>query len=176
MGSSQTTNNRIMIFDVEHEGWWVDAIAAASLLKTESSTYQDLFYHGDYTGKVHRDYNGTSDNGTAISSYFITRGYQADGCYGWLSMLRGIRAKMTTQSAGSMTVTYGASGATAATTALGTMAMTNSGYNYVHQEIYDPIVGTSFRFKFAQSIKDYTYTVHQVEAFVTPIRFVGVNY
>ncbi len=164
-----------MIFDVEHEGWWYDNIVAASLMKTESSTYQDIFYHGDYTGKVHRDYNGTSDNGTAISASFTTRGYQSSECLGWLSIFRGVRAKVKVKSAGSLTVTYGASGATSLSS-LSTMAMTNSGYNYIHQEIYEPIVGTSFQLKFLQATKDYSFTVHQVEVFITPTRFVGVNY
>jgi hypothetical protein len=173
-GSSQTTNNLVLIFDVEHEGWWMDDIVACSLLQTSSSTYQDLFYHGDYTGKVHRDYNGTSDNGTAISAYLTTRGYQEANYLGWLSLFRGMRAKLETATAGTVTVTYAQSGATSFTS-LGSLSLIKADYTYVMEEYFEPLLCTSIQLKLAQATKDYSFSISEIELFITPVRYIGVD-
>ncbi len=184
MGSTQATNNRILLFDIEHQGWWIDNIAASGFAKVESGAWQDLWYHGDYGGKLFRDYNGTADDATAISAYLTTRGIQitipetastAQRAYiGWLLLMRGMKAKFKTEAATSMTVQYAASGATSFTT-LGTMSLIQSGVSYIVRELFDPISGTSFQLKFSQAVKDYSFTLTEWEASVTPVREFGVN-
>jgi hypothetical protein len=89
-------------------------------------------------------------------------------------MFKGTRAKMTAQTAGSLTVSYALSGATSFTS-LGTMTMINSGYNYIWGELYEPLVCTSICLKYAQATKDYTFTLSEVEAWFVPIRDFGVG-
>ena len=174
MGSAQATNNRVAIFEIDHEGWWFDNIAVSAFLKTEGATYQDLWYHGNYVGKVYRDYNGTSDNGTAISAYITTRAQQGPGVVGWMMLVRGVRAKLDVQTAGSLTVQYAASGATSFS-AYGTMLMTGSGKTFVVRDIYDALFGTAVQLKFSQAVQDYTFGISEIETFVTPVRSVGVD-
>jgi hypothetical protein len=169
-----TANNQVLGFEIDHEGWWFDSIVASAFLKTESSTYQDLLYHGDYVGKVYRDDNGTSDNGTAISAYVTTRAQMGPGVVGWTMLTRGIRTKLDVQSAGSLTVQYALSGSTSFTS-YGTMDMTGSGKTFVMRDIYDPLLGTAIQWKLLQSTKDYTFGLSEIETFVTPIRDVGVD-
>lgn len=173
-GSAATTNNLLAIFDVNYESWWFDDVVAASLLTSTDANYRDILYHGDYVGKVHHDHNGTSDNGTATSAYLTTRGFTMPQTPGVLFMFKGTRVKMDVQSAGSLTVTYAASGATSFT-ALGTMDMTNSGYNYTWGELYEPLLGTSMQLKFAQATKDYSFKLSELEAWVVPIRDFGIQ-
>jgi hypothetical protein len=169
-----SANNFVLIFEIDHEGWWFDNMVISAFLKTEGATYQDLWYHGDYVGKVYRDYNGTSDNGTAISAYVTTRALQIPGYVGWTMVVRGVRAKLDVQTAGSLTVEYALSGATSFT-AYGTMLMTGSGYTFVVRDIYDPLVGTAIQFKLSQAVKDYTFSISEFDVFVTPVRSVGVG-
>jgi hypothetical protein len=175
MGYQQATNNRIFIFDTEHEGWWIDDIVAASLLKTEDSSYTDLYYHGDYTGRVHQDYNGTSDNGTAISAYITTRAMQDKQYLGWLSMFRGYRVKLFTEASGTtITPSLAASYSTTLVT-LATISPVASGYSAIMREYYDPTKGVAFQMKFANGTKDKTFEMSEIEIFLTPIRFTEVN-
>lgn len=169
-----SANNLVLIFEIDHEGWWFDSMVVSAFLKTEGSTYQDLWYHGDYVGKVYRDYNGTSDNGTAISAYLTTRAHLVPGFPGWNMVLRGVRAKLDVQSAGSLTVQYALSGATSFT-AYGTMLMTGSGYSFVVRDIYDPLFGTAVQFKLSQAVINQTFGLSELDIFVTPVRSVGAD-
>jgi hypothetical protein len=173
MGSAATTNNLLAVFDVNYESWWFDDVVAASIINTTDANYRDIIYHGDYTGRVHHDHNGTSDNGAAISAYLSTRGLALPQAPGTLSMFKGTRAKMKAESSGSVTVSYALSGATSFTS-LGTMSMVNSGFNYVWGELYEPLVSTSVVLKYAQATKDLTFTLSEVEAWFSPIRDFGV--
>lgn len=174
-GSGQATNNRIFIFDTEHEGWWIDDIAAASLLKTEDSNYTDLYYHGDYTGRVQQDYNGTSDNGTAISAYITTRALQDKQFLGWLSMFRGYRMKLGTESTGTVVDVQVASSFGTSFTDLGTISPVFSGRSAVMRDYYDPILGLAFQLKIAQSALNKTFELSEIELLLNPTRMIQVN-
>jgi hypothetical protein len=173
-GSGQATNNKIYIFDTEHEGWWIDSIVAASLLKTEDSNYTDLYYHGDYAGKAHQDYTGTDDNGTAITASVTTRAMQDKQFLGWLSMFRGYRCKLFTESAGTVDVQV-AAGYKTTFTDLGTISLVQTGQSAVIREYYDPILGTAFQMKFIQTTDNKTFALSEVEVLINPIREIGVN-
>lgn len=172
-GSTQATNNRILIFDVDHEGWWFDDIVASCLLKTETLAYQDLYYHGGYVGKVYQDYTGTNDNGAAISAHITTRAMSVQGAKGWLCMLRFLKAKVGVQPAGSITITYAIS-ETTTLGAFGSISMVASGKSAVVQQYLEPALGTAFQFKFAQATLDVTFKLSEIQIFVTPLRMLEV--
>jgi hypothetical protein len=172
-GSTQATNNRILIFDVDHEGWWFDDVVASCLLKTETLAYQDLYYHGGYVGKVYQDYVGTNDNGAAISAHITTRAMSVQGAKGWLCMLRFLKAKVGVQPSGSITITY-ATSETTTLGAFGSISMVASGKNAVVQQYLDPALGTAFQFKFAQATLDVTFKLSEIQIFVTPLRLLEV--
>ena len=147
---------------------------AASLLKTEDTNYTDIYYHGDYAGKIHQDYNGTSDNGTAISAYVTTRAMQDKQFLGWLSMFRGYRTKLFTESVGTVDVQI-AAGYKTTFTDLGTISLVQSGQSAVMRDYYDPILGVAFQMKFMQNTLDKTFEMSEVEVLLQPIRMIGVN-
>lgn len=171
-GSAQTSNNLIIIFDVTCEAWYLDDIVAASLLKTISSAYQDLWYHGDYAGKVHRDQSGTSDNGTAISAYVTSRGF-AGNERGEKITFRGVKMLLdTVSSASTVTVSYAMSGNSSFTT-LGTPSLVQSGTSHIWRDLYQPATGTCVQIKIAQATKDKTFTLYSIIPFIEKIREVA---
>jgi hypothetical protein len=171
----QATNNKIFVFDTEHEGWWIDDIVAASLLKTEDSAYTDIYYHGDYAGRVHQDYNGTSDNGTAITASITTRAMQDKQYLGWLSMFRGYRVKFFTEATGTVVDVQIAPSYGTSFTDLGNVSLVLATHSAVMREYFDPISGLAFQMKFIQSTKDKTFEMSEVELLLQPIRMIGVN-
>ena len=175
MGSSQTTNNIVMIFDADHEGWWMDNIVACAFLKTETLSYQDLYYHGDYTGRVHRDYVGTNDNGAAISAYVTTGVRSAPELKGWLCMYRGLRAKFAVQAAGVLSVSYALSGATSFT-ALTTMSMVGAGKSAIYQTYFTPLQGVGIQLKFSNAVMDVSFSLTGYDLFAIPVRGIGLYY
>ena len=171
-GSAQATNNAIVIFDVGAEAWYMDDIVAASLLKTISSSYQDLWYHGDYAGKVHRDQNGTSDNGTAISAYVTSRGF-AGNERGEKVTFRGVKMLLDTVAAAStITVSYAMSGNSSFTT-LGTPSLVQASTSHIWRDLYTPAIGTCVQIKIAQATKDKTFTLYSIIPFIEKIREVA---
>lgn len=165
-GPNQTTNDWICSFDVNFEGWWFDDIVASSLLRTTGSYYQDLVYHGDYTGFVHRDWSGTNDDGTAITAFLTTRGF---GQKGQLSSFKLVATKLETASGGVVTVSYAKRGATSFTD-IGTITSALSGYNYTWQALNVPLFTTTLQYKFTQSTKDYTFAMTGIRVNPKPIR------
>ena len=165
-GSTQTTNNCICIFDIETESWWFDNIPAASLLKTTGASFEDLLYHGDYAGKVHQDWEGTTDNTVAISAYVTTRGF---GRKDILNVFRAVGTMLDVQTTGDVVVTYAKSGSTSFTS-YGTLSPIRSGYTYTWQDLYVPVFGQSLVFKFLQETSGATFSMTGVRVEYSPIR------
>ena len=170
-GSAQTTNNMVAIFDVNAEAWYIDDIVAASLLKTISSSYQDLWYHGGYTGKVYRDQNGTSDNGTAISSYVTSRGFTGSEP-GTKITFRGVKLMLDTQTSGTVTLSYAMSGNSSFTT-LSTPSLVQSGTSHIWRDSYNPGVGTCVQIKIVQNTLNGTFTLYSILPMIEKAREVA---
>ncbi len=149
----------------------MDDIVAASLLKTISSSYQDLWYHGGYVGKVYRDQNGTSDNGTAISAYLTSRGFIGQE-RGDKITFRGVKLMLDTQAAGTVTLSYAMSGSTSFTT-LSTPSLMQSGTSHIWRDSYNPGIGTCVQLKIAQSTLDATSTLYSIIPMIEKLREVA---
>jgi hypothetical protein len=171
-GSGQTTNNMVVVFDVDNECW--DAphdITAASLVQVIGSSDQELLYHGSYTGKVHRDYVGTSDNGTAISSYLTTRNYADSTLPGWEITFSVSSFLLETQASGSLTTQYAVSGNSSFTTyGTGSVSMVGSGKGYVWKRVGHPVFGTMFQLKLSQSTLNISWEIMGIRVNYTPVR------
>ena len=171
-GSTQTTNNLVVVFNIDLETW--DSpydIPMASLVSVIDSTNQEFLYHGGYVGKVYRDFNGTTDNGVAISSYFTSRAYFDREAVGYLLAFRGIQLLLEAQSANSLTVQYAAGGVTSFSTfGAGTTSMVRSGTGYTWNTLISPFLGTMAQFKLSFSTSGGSWEFTKIRVLNTAVR------
>ena len=172
-GSTQATNNLIACWDVNFECFFFQDIVAGCIATLIGANGEELYYHGGYVGKIYRDYNGTDDAGTLISSYLTTRGFQNPELPAWLLMYQGVLLLMQTQTANSLTVTYALNGNTS-WTALGTFSMVYTAQSYTWQDIRVPIPGISLQLKLAFAVDDGTWELMAIKIPYTPMREFGV--
>ena len=171
MGSSQTTNNRILTLfpGEESKPWFIHNIVAASLWAGPSTNGQEVYIHGDYTGKVHTDYTTTTDNGVAITSYITTGSFSSEQKE-VLLVCRGLQTIFDAESSGSITVTVGVSGTTTLSS-YGTLSLIESGSSYARPKIYDPLYGRGFKFKLSSAVP---YGLYSITAFISPVRITNL--
>lgn len=168
-GSTQATNNCIVIFDVVTESFYFDNIVAASLLKTISSSFQDLVYHGGYVGKAYRDQNGTTDAGTTITSYITTRGFVPAEQKGEQVVFRGAKLQVKSETATSLTVTYAMNGNSSLSTFFSpSLISTTSSCQWKDEYVVGP--GTFAQLKILHSTSGATFTLYGITMFFQPAR------
>lgn len=174
-GSTQTTNNLIIIFDVLTESFFFDDIVAASFVKTVDSNYADLVYHGDYTGKVHRDMYGTTDNGVAVTAYFYTKGFGEQEKKGEKTVFRGVKLLVDTEASGTATIGYAMSGATSYTSLSSTVSYVKAGVSSVWHDLFTSVNGSSVQISFTNSTSGVLFTLHNLQVLFDRGRRVEVS-
>jgi hypothetical protein len=73
-------NDSCVAFDVRYGGWqnWRNIACRAATLFTGSSNQTDLYIGHPTTGAVYKMYSGTTDDGTAISSYWTSKSFDEE--------------------------------------------------------------------------------------------------
>ena len=74
--AGSSTHDRLLVFDTFNLAWTkFKGINANALAVADDGTGKDMLIFGDYTGFVYNYPEGTSDNGTAIDAYYVTKQY-----------------------------------------------------------------------------------------------------
>lgn len=72
-----STNDACLVHDTRYGAWldWRNIAANSATLFTSSSDKTDLYFGHPTTGAVYKMYSGTTDDGTAISSYWTSKSF-----------------------------------------------------------------------------------------------------
>lgn len=168
------TNNLILAYrspKTKEEGvggWFINSYIASSVATVQGTTQQELYYHGDYLGRIHRDDYGTTFNGAAITSYITTRGFSIDPSLTSLAVFRGIRIVIKAKASGSLTITYALNGASSSSS-LSTMTMIGS-TTYIMGEIMEPLVGSSITYTITNSTSAIKLSIGSIQIPTNPVR------
>lgn len=75
-----TNNDACLVFDTRYGAWqdWRNIAGNSATLFTNSATETNLYFGHPTTGAVYKMYDGTSDDGSAISSYWTSKSFDED--------------------------------------------------------------------------------------------------
>jgi hypothetical protein len=72
-----TTNDRAIVYDVRYDGWlsWSNVPCSASIVYRDSNDATHMYFGNPTNSEVYEMYNGITDNGAIISSYWKSKSY-----------------------------------------------------------------------------------------------------
>jgi len=75
-----TNNDSCQVYDIRYKGWqdWRNIAANDATLYTTAAGQKDLFFGEPITGKVHKLYSGSDNDGTDIDSYWKSKSFDYD--------------------------------------------------------------------------------------------------
>jgi hypothetical protein len=75
-----TSNDACLVYDTRYGAWqdWRNIAGNSATLFTDSTNETDLYFGHPTNGKVHKMYSGTTDDGTAVSSYWTSKSFDED--------------------------------------------------------------------------------------------------
>jgi len=75
-----TNNDSCLVYDIRYQGWqsWTNMSANDAVIWTNASDETDLYFGEPTTGKVHKMYEGSTDDGTAITCSWYSKSFDED--------------------------------------------------------------------------------------------------
>jgi hypothetical protein len=154
--TTQTTCNYVLPYSYVNDEWWdrwefsSDMSCGTSLVGNDN---QRLTYLGDTSGYVWRINNGDTDYGTRIEHYVKTPDFflgDSPDALNRSTMLRAIKTKTKTDTAGDMEALIYPEGSESGTTPTGgnTISLVRSGYDYTKGRINCSEAAESFALRF----------------------------
>jgi hypothetical protein len=169
-GTGQATNNFILTFYPTSAAWFFHDYAACSLATVTCADGQEAWYHGDYAGKLHNDYDNLYlDNGADVTAYITTRGYSGGTEKSLLNVFRTLQVRFLSQTSGTVTITAGVDGATLSAYGSG-LSMVRTGSSYTWAIDHEPRYGNSIVFKLANATSGVPMEVTGIKVLVNPAR------